>query len=38
VAVVLVLTVGGVLYLGLFPGRVINAFRAAQWSVVTSLR
>ncbi|MET0645750.1 MAG: NADH-quinone oxidoreductase subunit N [Pyrinomonadaceae bacterium] len=38
VALVLVLTVGGVLYLGLFPGRVISAFRAAQWSVVTSLR
>ncbi|HEX8351600.1 MAG TPA: NADH-quinone oxidoreductase subunit N, partial [Pyrinomonadaceae bacterium] len=37
-AVALVLTVGGVLYLGLFPGRVINAFRAAQWNVVTSLR
>jgi NADH-quinone oxidoreductase subunit N len=38
VALVLVLTVGGVLYLGLFPGRVINAFRAAQWNVVTALR
>jgi NADH-quinone oxidoreductase subunit N len=38
VAVALVLTVGGVLYLGLFPGRVINAFRAAQWSVVSALR
>jgi NADH-quinone oxidoreductase subunit N len=38
VAVALVLTVGGVLYLGLFPGRVINAFRAAQWNVVSSLR
>src|SRR5829696_5458951 len=38
VALALVLTVGGVLYLGLFPGRVIDAFRAAQWSVVTSLR
>jgi NADH-quinone oxidoreductase subunit N len=38
VALTLVLTVGGVLYLGLFPGRVINAFRAAQWSVISSLR
>jgi NADH-quinone oxidoreductase subunit N len=38
VALVLVLTVLGVLYLGLFPGRVINAFRAAQWSVVSALR
>jgi NADH-quinone oxidoreductase subunit N len=37
-AVALVLTVLGVLYLGLFPGRVINAFRAAQWNVVSSLR
>jgi NADH-quinone oxidoreductase subunit N len=38
VALVLVLTVGGVLYLGLFPGRVINAFRAAQWNIVSVLR
>lgn len=38
VALTLVLTVGGVLYLGLFPGRVINAFRAAQWSGVSALR
>jgi NADH-quinone oxidoreductase subunit N len=38
VALVLVLTVGGVLYLGLFPGYVINAFRAAQWNVVSALR
>jgi NADH-quinone oxidoreductase subunit N len=38
VALALILTVGGVLYLGLFPGRVINAFRAAQWGVVSSLR
>jgi NADH-quinone oxidoreductase subunit N len=37
VALVLVLTVGGVLYLGLFPGRVIDAFRAAQWNVVSAL-
>jgi len=36
--VVLILTVAGVLYLGLFPGRVINAFRAAQWGVVSTLR
>jgi NADH-quinone oxidoreductase subunit N len=38
VALALVLTVGGVLYLGLFPGRVIDAFRAAQWSVASALR
>ncbi|HEX8722394.1 MAG TPA: NADH-quinone oxidoreductase subunit N [Pyrinomonadaceae bacterium] len=38
VALVLVLTAAGVLYLGLFPGRVIDAFRAAQWNVVSSLR
>lgn len=38
VAVALILTVGGVLYLGLFPGRVINAFRAAQWNIVSVLR
>ena len=38
VAVVLILTVAGVLYLGLFPGRVINAFRAAQWNIVSELR
>jgi NADH-quinone oxidoreductase subunit N len=38
VALVLVLTVGGVLYLGLFPGRVINAFRAAQWNITSALR
>ncbi len=37
-AVVLVLTTVGVLYLGLFPGRVIDAFRAAQSIAVTSLR
>jgi NADH-quinone oxidoreductase subunit N len=37
-ALALILTVAGVLYLGLFPGRVINAFRAAQWNVVSSLR
>jgi NADH-quinone oxidoreductase subunit N len=30
VAVVLALTVAGVLFLGIFPGSVINAFRAAQ--------
>jgi NADH-quinone oxidoreductase subunit N len=38
VAVALVLTVGGVLYLGIFPGRVISAFRAAQWGIVSALR
>src|SRR5215204_2910839 len=38
VALALALTVAGVLYLGLFPGRVINAFRAAQWNIVSSLR
>ncbi|MCA1621873.1 MAG: NADH-quinone oxidoreductase subunit N [Acidobacteria bacterium] len=38
IALALVLTVAGVLYLGLFPGRVIDAFRAAQWNVVSSLR
>jgi NADH-quinone oxidoreductase subunit N len=38
VAVVLVLTVAGVIYLGLFPGRVINAFRAVQPIAVSSLR
>ncbi|HEX8188106.1 MAG TPA: NADH-quinone oxidoreductase subunit N [Pyrinomonadaceae bacterium] len=38
VALALVLTVGGVLYLGLFPNGVINAFRAAQWIVVSGLR
>ena len=37
-AVVLVLTVAGVIYLGLFPGRVINAFRAVQPIAVSSLR
>lgn len=38
VAVALVLTVGGVLYLGLFPGRVIDAFRSAQSGAVSILR
>jgi NADH-quinone oxidoreductase subunit N len=38
VAVVLVLTVAGVFYLGLFPGRVINAFRQVQPVIVSSLR
>jgi NADH-quinone oxidoreductase subunit N len=38
VALVLVLTVAGVLYLGLFPGGVINAFRASQPSAVSKLR
>ena len=38
VAVVLALTVAGVLFLGLFPGRVISAFRAAQTGAVSVLR
>jgi NADH-quinone oxidoreductase subunit N len=38
VALVLILTVAGVLWLGLFPGRVINAFRGAQPSAVSRLR
>jgi NADH-quinone oxidoreductase subunit N len=36
-ALALILTAAGVLYLGLFPGRVINAFRSAQGNVVSSL-
>jgi NADH-quinone oxidoreductase subunit N len=38
VAVVLVLTVIGVLFLGIFPGSVISAFRAAQTGAVSVLR
>ncbi|HZT57131.1 MAG TPA: proton-conducting transporter membrane subunit, partial [Pyrinomonadaceae bacterium] len=38
IAFVLVLTVAGVLYLGLFPGGVINAFRTSQPSAVTARR
>src|SRR5215213_8279495 len=38
VALALILTVGGVLYLGLFPNGVINAFRAAQTGAVSVLR
>ncbi|HKG14708.1 MAG TPA: NADH-quinone oxidoreductase subunit N [Pyrinomonadaceae bacterium] len=38
VAVVLALTVAGVLFLGIFPGRVISAFRAAQTGAVSVLR
>lgn len=38
VAVVLALTVAGVLFLGIFPGRVISAFRAAQTGAVSLLR
>jgi NADH-quinone oxidoreductase subunit N len=38
VAVVLVLTVAGVLFLGIFPGSVISAFRAAQTGAVSVLR
>ncbi|HYH87012.1 MAG TPA: NADH-quinone oxidoreductase subunit N [Pyrinomonadaceae bacterium] len=37
-AFVLILTVLGVLYLGLFPGRVIEAFRSVQPIAVSSLR
>lgn len=37
-AFVLILTVIGVLYLGLFPGRVIEAFRSVQPIAVSSLR
>jgi len=37
VALVLVLTTAGVLYLGLFPGRVIDAFRSAQATAVSAL-
>ncbi len=36
-ALVLILTVAGVLYLGLFPGRVIEAFRFVQPIAVSSL-
>jgi NADH-quinone oxidoreductase subunit N len=38
VAVVLALTVAGVLFLGIFPGSVISAFRAAQTGAVSVLR
>jgi NADH-quinone oxidoreductase subunit N len=38
VGVVLALTVAGVLALGLFPGRVIEAFRSAQAGAVSALR
>jgi NADH-quinone oxidoreductase subunit N len=37
VALVLILTAAGVLYLGLFPGRVIDAFRSGQGGSVSSL-
>ncbi|HEX6625432.1 MAG TPA: proton-conducting transporter membrane subunit, partial [Pyrinomonadaceae bacterium] len=37
VALVLVITVAGVLYLGIFPGPVLDAFRAAQSIAVTHL-
>jgi NADH-quinone oxidoreductase subunit N len=37
VALVLVITVLGVLYLGIFPGRVIDAFRTTQAVTVTGL-
>ena len=38
IALVLILTVAGVLFLGIFPGSVIDAFRTAQPSDVTRLR
>ena len=38
IAVALVLTVIGVFYLGIFPGRVIDAFRTTQSSVVSRLK
>jgi hypothetical protein len=38
ITVVLALTVAGVLFLGIFPGRVIEAFRAAQTGAVSALR
>ena len=38
VALVLILTVAGVLFLGIFPGSVINAFRAVQPAAVSSVR
>jgi NADH-quinone oxidoreductase subunit N len=38
IAVVLVLTVLGVLYLGVFPGPVVDAFRAENGLPVTGLR
>ncbi|HEU4594497.1 MAG TPA: NADH-quinone oxidoreductase subunit N [Pyrinomonadaceae bacterium] len=38
VALVLVITVAGVLYLGIFPGSVLDAFRATQAEAVTGLR
>ena len=36
IVVALLLTVAGVLFLGLFPGRVLNAFRETQTVVVTT--
>jgi NADH-quinone oxidoreductase subunit N len=38
VALVLVITVAGVLYLGIFPGPVLDAFRDAQSIAVTQLK
>jgi len=37
-ALVLVITVAGVLYLGIFPGPVLDAFRDAQSIAVTQLK
>jgi NADH-quinone oxidoreductase subunit N len=36
IAVALVLTVAGVLLLGLFPGRILNAFRGPQTAIVAT--
>ncbi len=38
IAVTLILTIAGVLFLGLFPGRVLNAFRAAQPVVAKTVK
>ncbi len=38
IALVLIITVAGVLYLGIFPGPVLDAFRAAQPIAVTDLK
>ncbi len=38
IVIALVLTVAGVFYLGIFPGRVIDAFRTTQTSVVSNLK
>ncbi|MGH9940839.1 MAG: NADH-quinone oxidoreductase subunit N [Pyrinomonadaceae bacterium] len=38
IALVLVLTAAGVLYLGIFPGQVIDAFRSVQQPAVSQIR